>query len=174
MTTINTIPLYSQALKISLNITSSFTTLINNIARGNYFISLAISNSFECSFYLFLSDTYAVCFGANNCAMKLEPFYNNTSDCGLYINNSYILRFRYQNSNFDVKNVQGGTLSICAFVIEYLGRDMPSNGTSIHAIDQIQASTGSIISFVNDITGGNSTFTNFINITSITGSFQLN
>src|SRR5579862_7583810 len=175
MATTSVIPLYGQALKITLNITSSYTTILPNAARGRYYISLAVSNSFSCLIDLNLQNTIAECISRTNCNILTEPFNNNILQCQLYDTNSdFILQYQYNNNNLNVKTIQGGTLNNCAFVIQYVGRDMPAIGTSIHAIDQIQASTGSIISFSNDITGGNSTFTNFINITSITGSFQLN
>lgn len=159
----NSIALHTQATTISLNITNTFTTLISNVPRGRYLFTLGVNGSFECSFDLLLGNGFAQCIAINNCSMKLEPFYNNISDCGLYINNNYILEFQYANNNLSVQTIQGGTLNNCIFIVSYLGIDTPSIGTSNISADFIQAGTGSLVGFKNNI-----------NMVSITGSFQLN
>ena len=177
MATISMLPMHNQIQTASLTITPSYTTLMTNAQFGQYTLSLIINSTFSFLITIvLLPGDLARCTSIIGCGMGVDQFYNNTATCPLLdnVNNNYTLQFQYLSGNLSVQTILGGNLTGCTFYMLFGGVGMPNNGTCMMAVDQIQSSTGSIISFINDITGTNSTFTNFNNIVSITGSFQLN
>lgn len=174
MTTITSIALHRQSTTTSFNITSSPTNIIGGLQRGFYKLILSQLNTYICTIELFLTINFAKCNKADNCSMAEDIFYNNVSVCGLFSPFNNVLQFQYSSNILSVQTIDGTTLNNCIFVTDYLGIDTPITGSSNISADFIQAGTGSIIGFKNDITGTNSTFTNSINITSNTGSFQIN
>lgn len=173
MTTITSIALHRQSTTTALNITSSPTTIIGGLQRGFYKFILSQLNTYICTIELFLTINFAKCTKASNCLMNEDIFYNNVATCGLYTSTN-TLQFQYSSNQLSVQTIDGTTLNNCTFITDYIGIDTPITGSSNISADFIQAGTGSVIGFKNDITGGNCTFTNFSNITSKTGSFQLN
>lgn len=170
MTTISTIPLHIQAETISLSITPSYILLISNVPRGRYILSLNQSGTYICTIELLMGNGFAQCVAAANCSVKLEPFYNNISVCGLWYPYSNMLQFQYVDGNFSVQTIDGTTLLNCEFVNTYIGIDTPTSGTSNAAVDYIQSSTGSNIAFLSSI----STQGRFRNIQTVTQNTNLN
>lgn len=165
------LPLHAQIFTTSLNITTLYSTIISSAGRGRYIIALNISGSFIGLFELIISSSGAQCVvSSSGFGMKLEPFYNNVSTCSVYNNDTtYMLQFQYSSGTLSVQTISGGTLNSCTFVITYIGLDTPANGTSIIALDKIQASTGSNISFNSSI----STKGRFRNIKTLTTNTTL-
>jgi hypothetical protein len=165
------IPLYVQTQAFFVNITPSFTTILSNVTPGKYLMSLSVNSvySFLVELVLVPGDN-AQCTSAANCGMKTDIFYNNVSDCQLLdgTNETFILQFQYLNSNLSVQTIQGGTLSNCLFTLLYLGNTTPTSGTSMVAVDTIQASTGTTVNIVSSLMTNAGRFRNIQTITTNT------
>ena len=165
------IPLYVQTQAFFVNITSSFTPILSNVTPGKYLMSLSVNSvySFLVELVLVPGDN-AQCTSAANCGMKTDIFYNNISDCQLLdgTNETYILQFQYLNGNLSVQTIQGGTLSNCLFTLLYLGNTTPTSGTSMVAVDTIQASTGTTVNITSSLMTNSGRFRNIQTITTNT------
>jgi hypothetical protein len=165
------IPLYIQTQAFFLNITPSFSTILSNVTPCKYLMSLSVNSvySFLVELVLVPGDI-AQCTSSSNCGMKVDIFYNNISNCQLLdgTNETFILQFQYLSNNLSVQTVQGGTLSNCLFTLLYLGNTTPTSGTSMVAVDTIQASTGTNVNILSSLTTNAGRFRNIQTITTNT------